>query len=396
MKRIYLDHNATTPVHPAVLKEMLAYLGEEYGNASSLHSFGRYAREAVENARLQVARLIGPVEPVDIVFTSGGTESDNFAVKGAAYARKDKGRHIITSKIEHHAVLTTCEFLAKNGYEITYLPVDEYGLVDTQALKSAIRKDTILISIMFANNEVGTIEPVKDLAKIARENGILFHTDAVQALGKIEINVEEIGIDLLSVSAHKIYGPKGVGALYMNKKAKLTPLMHGGHHERNRRAGTENVAGIVGFGKACELAAAGMNAENKRIEALRDRLWQGINRDIKEVKLNGHPTLRLPNTLNVSFKYVEGESVLLNLDLKGIAASSGSACTSGSLEPSHVLSAMGVDPATAQGSVRFSLGSANTEEDIDRVVKELVPIIKKLRDMSPLYEEQRTNDERQK
>ncbi|MBU4376121.1 MAG: cysteine desulfurase NifS [Candidatus Omnitrophica bacterium] len=385
MKRIYLDHNATTPVDPEVLKKMLPYFGEEYGNASSLHSFGRYAREAVENARLQVARLIGPVEPVDIVFTSGGTESDNFAVKGAAYALKDKGRHIITSKIEHHAVLNACEFLAKNGYEVTYLAVDEYGLVDMEALKSAIRKDTILISIMFANNEVGTVEPVKEIAKIAREKGILFHTDAVQALGKIDIDVESLGIDLLSISAHKIYGPKGVGALCMNKKAKLTPLMHGGHHERNRRAGTENVPGIVGFGKACELAAGNMKAEMKRIEVLRDRLWQGIIKSIEDVKLNGHPTLGLPNTLNVSFKYVEGESVLLNLDLKGIAASSGSACTSGSLEPSHVLKAMSVEPATVQGSVRFSLGSENTEAEIDRVVKELPPIIKKLRDMSPLY-----------
>ncbi|MFH0840144.1 MAG: cysteine desulfurase NifS [Candidatus Omnitrophota bacterium] len=385
MKRIYLDHNATTPVDPEVLKKMLPYFGEEYGNASSLHSFGRYAREAVENARLQVARLIGPVEPVDIVFTGGGTESDNFAVKGAAYALKDKGRHMITSKIEHHAVINACEFLSKNGYEVTYLDVDEYGLVDMEALKSAIRKDTILVSIMFANNEVGTIEPVKEIAKVAREKGILFHTDAVQALGKIDIDVESLGIDLLSVSAHKIYGPKGVGALYMNKKAKLTPLMHGGHHERNRRAGTENVPGIVGFGKACELAAGNMKAEMKRIEVLRDRLWQGIIKSIEDVKLNGHPTLGLPNTLNVSFKYVEGESVLLNLDLRGIAASSGSACTSGSLEPSHVLKAMGVEPATAQGSVRFSLGSENTEAEIEIVVKELPPIIKKLRDMSPLY-----------
>jgi len=386
MKRIYLDHNATTPVNPEVLKEMLPYFGEEYGNASSLHSFGRYAREAVEDARAKVSNLIGPVEPVDIVFTSGGTESDNFAIKGVAHALKSKGKHMITSEIEHHAVLNTCEFLAKNGYEVTYIPVDEYGLVDIGAVKKAVRPDTILISIMFANNEVGTIEPVKEVSAIAREKGVLFHTDAVQALGKIPIDVEEIGIDLLSISAHKIYGPKGTGALYINKKAKMTPFMHGGHHERNRRAGTENVAGIVGFGTACKLAGEYMEKENRRILALRDRLRDGINKNIGDVKLNGHPLMRLPNTLNISFKYVEGESVLLNLDLKGIAASSGSACTSGSLEPSHVLSAMGVEPATAQGSVRFSLGSENTEAEIDIVIKELPPIIKKLRDMSPLYD----------
>jgi cysteine desulfurase len=386
MKRIYLDHNATTPVHADVLNEMMPYFSEEYGNASSLHSFGRKAREAVENARARVAHLIGPVESVDIVFTSGGTESDNFAIKGAAYALKNKGKHIITSRVEHHAVLNPCEFLSKNGYEITYIPVDEYGLVDIDALKKVVRRDTILISIISANNEVGTIEPVKEISTIARENGILFHMDAVQALGKIPIDVEELGIDLLSVSAHKIYGPKGVGALYVNKKAKIAPFMHGGHHERNRRAGTENVPGIVGFGKACELAGEYIEKENRHLSILRDRLWDGISKNIKDVKMNGHPVKRLPNTLNVSFKYVEGESVLLNLDLKCIAASSGSACTSGSLEPSHVLSAMGVEPATAQGSVRFSLGSGNTEEEIDRVIKELPPIIKKLRDMSPLYD----------
>lgn len=380
MNRIYLDHNATTPVHPEVIGEMLPYFGKEYGNASSLHSFGRYAREAVEDARQEVARLIGPVEAVDIVFTSGGTESDNFAIKGVAYALKDKGRHIITSQIEHRAVLNTCEFLAKNDCEITYIPVDEYGLLNVDELKKAIRPDTILISIMFANNEVGTIEPVKEISAIAHAKGVLFHTDAVQALGKLPIDAEEIGIDLLSISAHKIYGPKGTGALYINKKAKIAPFMHGGHHERNRRAGTENVPGIVGFGKACQLAGKYMEKENKRILELRDRLWNGINKNIEDVKMNGHPTERLSNTLNVSFKYVEGESVLLNLDLKGIAASSGSACTSGSLEPSHVLSAMRVEPATAQGSVRFSLGSQNTEAEIDRVVKELPLIINRLRE----------------
>jgi len=389
MQMIYMDHNATTPLHPDALKAMLPYLEAEYGNASSLHSFGRKARVAVEDARGKVAKLIGPCEGVDIVFTSGGTESDNFVIKGAAHALRKKGKHIITSKIEHLAVLNPCEFLAKEGYEITYLPVDEYGVLDLGALKSAVRGDTILVSVMFANNEMGTVQPIEEIAGIAHEKGALFHTDAVQALGKLPIDVEKMGIDLLSMSSHKIYGPKGIGALYMNKKAKLTPFMQGGHHERNRRAGTENVPAIAGFGKACELAEKDLESGSKRLTALRERLWNGIGKDIPDVKLNGHPTQRLPNTLNVSFKYIEGESILLNLDLKGIAASSGSACTSGSLEPSHVLKAMGVDPATSQGSVRFSLGRTNTEEDIDRVARELPPIIKKLRDMSPLYDMER-------
>jgi len=386
MKRIYLDHNATTPVHPDVLKAMLPYYKEEFGNASSLHSLGRKARQALESARAQVARLIAPCEPADIVFTSCGTESDNFALKGAAYALGDKGRHIITTQIEHLAVLNACQFLEKNGYELTYVPVDEYGIVDVKTLEKAIRKDTILISAMFANNETGTIQPVEEIARLARERGILFHTDAVQAAGKIPVRAEEIGVDMMSLSAHKIYGPKGIGALYVNKRARVAPYMHGGHHEKNRRAGTENVAGIVGFGKACELARANMEKESIRLTALRDRLWEGINKGLKAVKMNGHPVKRLPNTLNVSFKYVEGESILLNLDLKGIAASSGSACTSGSLEPSHVLKAMGVEASVAQGSVRFSLGSGNEASDIDRAIKEIPPIIKKLRDMSPLYD----------
>jgi len=386
MKRIYLDHNATTPVHPDVLKAMLPYYKEEFGNASSLHSLGRKARQALESARAQVACLIAPCEPADIVFTSCGTESDNFALKGAAYALGDKGRHIITTQIEHLAVLNACQFLEKNGYELTYVPVDEYGIVDVKTLEKAIRKDTILISAMFANNETGTIQPVEEIARLARERGILFHTDAVQAAGKIPVRAEEIGVDMMSLSAHKIYGPKGIGALYVNKRARVAPYMHGGHHEKNRRAGTENVAGIVGFGKACELARANMEKESTRLTVLRDRLWEGINKGLKDVKMNGHPVKRLPNTLNVSFKYVEGESILLNLDLKGIAASSGSACTSGSLEPSHVLKAMGVEASVAQGSVRFSLGSGNEASDIDRAIKEIPPIIKKLRDMSPLYD----------
>ena len=386
MKKIYMDHNATTPVHPEVVKAMTPYYSDEFGNASSLHSFGRKAREAVEDARQKVANLIGPCESVDIVFTSGGTESDNFAIKGAADALKDKGRHIITSQIEHLAVLNPCEFLEKNGYKVTYVSVDKDGVVDLNMLKEAIQNDTILISVMFANNEVGTIQPIEEIANIAREKGVLFHTDAVQAFGKIPFNAEKMGIGLASVSSHKIYGPKGVGALCINKKAKISPYMHGGHHERNRRAGTENVPAIVGFGKACELAGKDIEKESERLAALRDSLWGGISKNIKDIKLNGHPTKRLPNTLNVSFKYIEGESILLNLDLKGIAASSGSACTSGSLEASHVLKAMNVDAAVIQGSVRFSLGHSNTQGDVDRVIKELAPITEKLRDMSPLHD----------
>ena len=381
MKKIYLDHNATTPVNPEVLRAMIPYFADEFGNASSLHSFGRKAWDAVENARKSVARLIGPCESVDIVFTCGGTESDNFAIKSSAHALRDKGKHIITSQVEHLAVLNPCQFLEENGYEVTYLPVDEYGVIDIEALKKAIRGDTILISIMSANSEVGTMQPIEEIAAIARKKGVLFHTDAVQMAGKIPINVEEIGIDLLSVSSHKIYGPKGIGALYVSKKAKITPYMHGGHHERNRRAGTENVPGIVGFGKACELAKRDMEKESKRLTDLRDRLWDGINKRVSGIKMNGHPTKRLPNTLNISFKYVEGEPVLINLDLKGIAASAGSACTSGTLEPSYVLKAMGVEAAVAQGSVRFSLGRMNTKADIDMVVKEITAIIKKLRDV---------------
>ncbi len=386
MHKIYMDHNATTPVHPEVVKAMTPYYEDEFGNASSLHSFGRKAREAVEDARQKVARLIGPCESVDIVFTSGGTESDNFAIKGAAYALRGKGKHIITSQIEHLAVLNPCEFLEKNGYKVTYIPVDEYGVVKVDALKEAIRDDTILISVMFANNEVGTVQPIEEIARIARGKGILFHTDAVQAVGKIPLDVEKMGIGLMSLSSHKMYGPKGIGALYINKKAKISPYIHGGHHERNRRAGTENVPGIVGFGKACELAQKDMEREPGRLTVLRDRLWDGIGKEVKDIKMNGHPVERLPNTLNISFKYVEGESILLNLDLKGIAASSGSACTSGSLEASHVLKAMGVDTALIQGSVRFSLGLMNTQADIDRVIKEIPPIIEKLRSMSPLYD----------
>ncbi|MBN1872089.1 MAG: cysteine desulfurase NifS [Candidatus Omnitrophica bacterium] len=379
MKSIYLDNNATTPLDPVVLESMLAYFSDGFGNASSLHSFGRVAEEAVDEARRKVAGLIGPCEPQDIVFTSGGTESNNFAIKGVAHALRDKGRHIITSRIEHLAVLGVCKFLEQEGYKVTYIPVDEYGIIDLGALKQAIRDDTILISVMYANNEIGTIQPVEEIAAIAREAGVVFHSDAVQALGKIDLDAEKTGASLLSLSSHKIYGPKGVGALYLGKGSRITPLIHGGHHEKNRRAGTENVPGIAGFGKACDLAGERMEEDNKRLRFLRDRLWDGIKRDIRDVRLNGHPEKRLPNTLNISIKDVDAESLLYNLDLKGIAASGGSACTSGSLEPSHVLKAIGVSDSFIRGSARFSLGRKNTETDVDFTIKVLHEVVERIR-----------------
>ncbi|MBI4335578.1 MAG: cysteine desulfurase NifS [Candidatus Omnitrophica bacterium] len=387
MKKIYLDHNATTPVDPLVLEAMLPFYKDIFGNASSIHEFGRAARKGVDEARLKVASLIGAKDADEIIFTAGGTESDNFALKGAADALKAKGNHIITSSIEHQAVLNTCKFLEKSGYKVTYLNVDRYGIVDLNQLKESITDKTILISIMFANNEVGTVEPVEEIARIAKGKGVLFHTDAVQAAGKVPIDVVKLGVDMLSISAHKIYGPKGVGALYIRKGVKLTPLLHGGHHEKNRRGGTENVAGIAGFGKAAEVAVKNMPDEAKRTKALRDRLTEGILKNIKHTYLNGHTENRLCNTANVSFEYLEGEGILLNLDMEGIGASTGSACTSGSLEPSHVLTAMGIDAVRTQGSIRFSLGKDNSEEDIDYVIKALPPIIERLRKMSPLYKE---------
>jgi cysteine desulfurase len=350
-----------------------------------VHRFGRDARKAVEEARGKLASLLGAGKPDEIVFTSGGTESDNLAIRGVAHALKDKGNHIITSSIEHQAVGNTCRFLEKNGYAVTYLPVDRCGVVDLDALKNAVTDKTILVSIMMANNEVGTIEPIRKISEITREKGITLHTDAVQTVGKIELDVKDLGIDLLSASAHKFYGPKGIGALYVKKGTKMTPMQTGGHHEKNRRAGTENVPGIVGMGKAAQIAQEDMPAESRRVSALRDRLHKGIEERIKEVKLNGHPTERLPNTCNISFEYLEGESIILNLDMEGVGVSTGSACTSGSLEPSHVLTAMGVSAQTAQGSIRFSLGRINTEKEIDYVLEKLPPIIERLRKMSPLY-----------
>ena len=388
MRKVYLDHNATTPTHPEVVKEMLPYYGKIYGNPSSIHQFGQEARKAIDEAREKVADFIGAIQE-EIIFTSGGTEADNFAIKGIAYANEKKGKHIITSSIEHHAVLNPCKYLEKQGFQVTYLPVDKYGLVDPDEVEKAITKETILITIMHANNEIGTIEPIAEIGKIAKEKGICLHTDAVQTVGKIPVNVNKLNIDSLSLSAHKIYGPKGIGGLYVRKGIRIQPLIEGGHHEKNRRAGTENVPAIVGLGKAVEIAKTTLDKESIYLTNLRDGLCSGIGEKIDSVYLNGHPVKRLPNTLNMSFEFVEGESIILNLDMKGIAVSSGSACTSGSLEPSHVLKAMGVEPAIAQGSVRFSLGKDNTEEDIDYVLEVLPEIIVRLRAMSPLYRKQK-------
>jgi cysteine desulfurase len=384
-RKIYLDHNATTPVHPAILEAMLPFYKEGFGNASSIHSFGREAKVVLEESREKVAKFLN-ADPLEIYFTSGGTESDNLAVKGVAWANKKKGNHIITSQIEHHAVLESCKFLEKEGYEITYLPVDKYGLVDHDELKKSIKKETVLVSIMHANNEVGTVQPMAELAGLAKEKGVYFHTDAVQSTGKMKIDVDELNVDMLSLSAHKFYGPKGVGALYIKRGVRLTPLAHGGHHEKSRRAGTENVPGIVGLAKALEIAHSDMQEEEKRLKYLTEVFYKKITERIPDVFLNGHPVLRIPNTMNLSFKGVEGESIILNLDLKGIGVASGSACTSGSLEPSHVLSAMGVPGDLAQSSLRFSFGRSNTMEDVDYVVEILPEIIVKLRAMSPIYQ----------
>jgi len=383
MKRVYLDCAATTPTHPEVVKAMLPYFTEAFGNPSSIYSYGQEAKGAIEEARVKVADLIGARDE-EIVFTSGGTEADNFALMGVAFANESRGNHIITSSIEHHAVMETCEFLETRGLRITYLPVDEYGLVNPDDVKRAITDKTILISIMHANNEMGTIEPITEIGKVAREAGVYFHTDAVQTVGHIPVDVNELGIDLLSMSAHKLCGPKGVGALYVRKGTKLTPFMHGGEQERRRRASTENVPGIVGFGKAVELAQQEMGGEVERLTCLRDNLIKGLLERIDHIHLNGHPLKKLPNNVNVSVDYVEGESMVLNLDLEGICASTGSACSSSSLEPSHVLLAMGLPPEQAHCSLRFTLGKWTTEEEIERVLDILPRIVAKLRAMSPL------------
>jgi len=383
VKRIYLDYAATTPTHPEVMKAMLPYFTESFGNPSSIHSYGQEAKDAIERARNKVAALIG-AKSEEIVFTGSGTEADNFAVKGVALSRQAKGNHVITSSIEHHAVLETCKFLEKQGFSVTYLPVDGYGMVDPNDVKKAITKKTILVSIMHANNECGTIEPVAQIGNIAREAEIYFHTDAVQTVGHIPLDVSKLNVDLLSISAHKLYGPKGVGALYIRKGTRISSFMHGGNQERGRRASTENVPGIVGFGKAAEIALQEMLEEAQKLAALRDRLIEGILRGIEYTQLNGHPVTRLPNNVNVSINYVEGESILLNLDLDGICASTGSACSSEDLEPSHVLVAMGLPHLQAHSSLRFTLGKWTTEEEINKVLEVLPGIVSKLRAMSPL------------
>lgn len=381
MKRIYLDYAATTPTHPEVVEAMLPYFSQVFGNPSSIHSFGQEAKAAIEQAREKVADLIG-AKSEEIVFTSGGTEACNFALKGIAYANGHKGNHIITTSIEHHAITEPCKFLERQGFDITYLPVDSYGLVDPEVVKRAITNKTILLSVMYANNEVGTIEPLVEIGGIARERGIYFHTDAVQTVGHIPVDVDELGVDLLVMSAHKLYGPKGIGALYIRKGTRLMPLMHGGGQERGRRASTENVAAIAGFGKAVEIAQREMDQQAKRLIPLREKLIIGLMERIDHIRLNGHPSQRLPNNVNVSIESVAGESMLVNLDLEGIAASTGSACSSGSLEPSHILLALGLSHQLAHGSLRFTLGRGTTEEEIDRVLQILPPIVAKLRSTS--------------
>lgn len=381
---VYMDHSATTATDPAVVDEMIPWFSKGYGNPSSLYSIARESKIAVEKARSQVAVALG-AQPDEIYFTSGGTEADNWAIKGIAFANRKKGNHIITSAIEHHAVLHTCEYLEKHGFSVTYLPVDETGQVRISDLKDAITDQTILVTIMFANNEIGTIEPIAEIGKVCREHGVYFHTDAVQAIGNVSIDVAAMKIDLLSLSAHKFYGPKGIGALYIRKSVRIDNLLHGGGQEKRKRAGTENTPGIVGLGLAIERAYARMDEQNKRVSALRDRLFEGIVKTIPNTRLNGHPKERLPGNLNVSFDFIEGESMLLLLDHFGISASTGSACTSGSLEPSHVLLATGLPAETAHGSLRLTLGAENTEEDVDYVLDKLQIVVQRLREMSPLY-----------
>lgn len=385
MKRIYMDNAATTRVTEPVFEAMRPYFCEIFGNPSSVHAFGREARKAVEQARRQVATALG-AQAGEIYFTGSGTEADNWALRGAAYAQKARGRHIITTQIEHHAVLHAAEQLEKEGFEVTYLPVDEDGVVSLEALEKALRPDTTLVSIMAANNEIGAIQPIREAAKLAKAHGALFHTDAVQAIGCVPIDVKADGIDLLSLSGHKFHAPKGVGALYIRSGVKLQRLIYGGAQEKTQRGGTENVASIVGMGKAIELAMESMESRNAYVSGLRDRLIEGILRRIPETRLNGHRTRRLSGNVNVSIRYIEGEALLLSLDMKGIAGSSGSACTSGSLDPSHVLLAIGLPHEIAHGSLRLSLSEENTAEEVDYTIDALVEIVERLRAMSPLYE----------
>ena len=386
MNRIYMDNAATTAISPEALAAMLPCFGQNYGNASSIHSTGRDARKALEEARRTVAACLG-AKPNEIYFTSGGTESDNWAIKGAAFANRKKGNHIITSQIEHHAVLHTCEWLEKQGFEVTYLPVDEFGLVNPADVEAAIKENTILITIMAANNEIGTIQPVAEIGKIAKAHKVLFHSDAVQAVGAIPVNVDDWNVDMLSLSGHKFHGPKGVGALYIRTGSRVESFLHGGAQERNRRATTENVPGIVGMAAALSHACAHLEEKACKLMQMRDRLIEGLLKEIPHTRLNGHAMKRLPNNVNISFRFIEGEALLLRLDLAGIAGSSGSACTSGSLDPSHVLLAIGLPHEIAHGSLRLSLADTNTDEEVDEVLKVLPQIVKTLRDMSPLYEQ---------
>jgi len=380
-RRVYLDHNASTPVHPEVLQAMLPYFSEHFGNPSSVHGFGRDARDGMETAREQIAGFL-KVSKDEIVFTSGGTESDNLGIKGLAAARR--AGHIITSQIEHHAVLRTVQTLEEQGFSATYLPVDGFGMVDPDDVRKALRPDTILVSLMGANSEVGTLQPIREIGRITREAGVPLHVDGVQTFGKVPMDVDAFGIDLLSFSGHKIYGPKGVAGLFIRKGTKMASIQHGGEHERRRRAGTENVAGIVGLGKAVAVRARDMADETVRLTALRDRLWQGVRVGVEEVRLNGHPTERLPGTCNMCFHNIESESVVLGLDLKGVGVSAGSACTSGNVEPSYVLVAMGIPVDWAMGSVRCSLGRGTTGEDIEYVIEATVSLVAKLRGLSPV------------
>jgi len=384
MRTIYMDHAATTPTHPEVLQAMLPYFSQCYGNPSSIYQAGAEVREALEEARRKVAASLG-AEPEEIVFTSGGTEADNFAIKGVAYRLKDERDHIITTAVEHHAVLETCHYLESQGFRVTVLPVDGQGMVDPEEVRKAITPRTALVSVMHANNEIGTIMPIEEISKVTSEAGVYLHVDAVQTAGALDLKVDELGADLLAVSAHKLYGPKGVGCLYVRRGVKLHPLLHGGAQERRRRAGTENAPGIVGFGRAMELASAEREERNAHLIRLRDKLIEGVLERIPEAILNGHPTRRLPNNAHFRFRYIEGESVCLNLDFIGVAASTGSACSSESLEPSHVLLALGIPHEEAHGSVRFTLGRDNTEEDVDFLLEELPGIVARLRSMSPLY-----------
>ncbi|MDD3933666.1 MAG: cysteine desulfurase NifS [Methanoculleus sp.] len=380
---VYMDHAATTFMKPEVLAAMAPYFSRYFGNPSSLYRFARESRKGVEEARTQVATALG-AEPEEISFCAGGSEADNWAIKGVASALREKGDHIITTAIEHHAVLHTCEALEKQGYRVTYLPVDEFGRVDPGGIEDAITDQTILVSVMTANNEIGTIQPITEIGRVAHAHGVLFHTDAVQAVGAVPIDVDALGIDLLSLSGHKFYGPKGTGALYIRRGTRIESLIHGGGQERGRRAGTENVPGIVGLGRAIELATADIEGHNRRIAAMRDRLIRGVLGSIPDTRLNGHPKQRLPNNANFSFRYVEGESILLLLDAHGICASTGSACSSASLEPSHVLLAIGLPHEEAHGSLRLTLGDANTEDDVDYILEVLPEVIGRLRQISPL------------